>query len=111
MAFGRRTSTFDPPLYWWQEIVVALGRINDRLNHITNRLGRLMALVSIEQEELDRIGGVVSTVADDLKFIIENPNPLAPADEAVLLAAVDKLQALDVKPTPPVEPPVPEPTT
>lgn len=90
-----------PPLYWWAELL-------RRLEHIDQRMGRIMALVSIEQSELDNIAATVSTVADDLKVIIANPNPLAPADETALLAAVDKLQALDVKPTPE---PAPEPAT
>lgn len=86
-----------------------LAAIDARLASIEHQQGEIMALVSIEQTDLDTIASTVSGVADDLKTIIDNANPLAPADETALNAAVAKLQALDVVPAPVEEPPVETP--
>ena len=75
---------------------------------INHKLGVIMALVSIEQSDLDDIATTVSDVADALQAVIDNPNPLAPADESALQAAVVKLQGVGPK-TAPVEPPAEPP--
>lgn len=86
-----------------------------------------MALVSIEQGDLDTIASTVSSTADtietvktDLAAILASETTLDPADETALQAAVTKLtaagtdlQSLDPNSAPPapVDPtPTPDPT-
>lgn len=66
-----------------------------------------MALVSIEQDDLDSIAGDVSDVADSLQEIIDSETPLDPADETALKAAVDKLKNVGPKVTPAPDQPTP----
>lgn len=77
-----------------EALFAALHRINKKLEFI-------MALVSIEQDDLDSIANTVSTVADDLQAVLDSETPLSPADETALNAAVAKLQALDTTPAAP----------
>jgi hypothetical protein len=67
--------------------------------HINRKLDRIMALVSIEQGDLDQFASTLSTIGDDLAAIIAAGN-LQPADESALQAAVAKVQALDVPAAP-----------
>jgi hypothetical protein len=68
------------------------------LHELSRKLDDLMALVSVEQSDLDSIAQTVSDVADSLQAIIDNPNPLDPADETALNAAVAKLQSVGPAP-------------
>jgi hypothetical protein len=70
------------------------------LLQIKRKLDNVMALVSIEQTELDSIASEVSDVADSLQAVLDSETPLDPADETALKAAVEKLSGVGVKAAP-----------
>lgn len=68
-----------------------------QLSRINRKLDIIMALVSIEQSDLDDIASTVSDVADTLQGILDSDTPTPPADETALRAAVEKLQNVGPK--------------
>ena len=76
------------------------GPVIAQLNRIEQKVDKLMALVSIQQEDLDSIAATVSEVADSLQAILDSDTPTPPADETALRAAVDKLKTVGPKATP-----------
>lgn len=48
-----------PPEYWWQRILLHFDHISDQLEDIGIKVRKIMALVSIEQTELDNIAATV----------------------------------------------------
>lgn len=71
-----------------------------------------MALVAIEQGDLDAIATTITQAAETLQAVLDSETPLAPADEAGVQDALTKLKAVGPRvPTdaPPVNPPVDTP--
>lgn len=67
-----------------------------------------MALVAIEQGDLDAIAVTIVQVAEVLQGVLDSDTPLAPADESGVQDALTKLKAVGPRvPTdaPPVNPP------
>jgi hypothetical protein len=92
-------------------IVAATALILRSIHRDTRRSERrIMALVSIEQSDLDDIATTVSETADILQGILDSDTPTPPADETAIRAAVTKLQGVGPKvpATPDPEPEVPE---
>lgn len=56
-----------------------------------------MALVGIEQSELDSIATDVSDAADLLQGILDSETPTPPADVTAITAAVEKLKGVGPK--------------
>jgi hypothetical protein len=84
-------------------------RLENNQAETNRKLDHIMALVSIEQSDLDDIATTVSDTADILQGILDSDTPTPPADETALRAAVAKLQGVGPKVAPvepPVEPPV-----
>lgn len=74
------------------------------LVNLTEMVGVLMALASIEQSVLDEIGTQLQTVADGVQAIIDDPsNDLGPADLSGITDAVSRLQGLVSEPETPVD--------
>lgn len=85
-----------------------LDRQDRTLNLINTKAGLIMALVAIEQGDLDSIATTIVQVADTLQAVLDSDTPLAPADESGVQDALTKLRAVGPKvPTdaPPVNPP------
>lgn len=68
-----------------------------QLDRIFWKQEMIMALVSIEQQDLDDIATTVSDTADILQGILDSDTPTPPADETALREAVAKLQAVGPK--------------
>lgn len=80
-----------------------LNKIHHHQHQIHSDVRKLMAKVSIEQDDLDEIADTVSGVADSLQAVLDSETPLDPADESSLQAAVAKLQAVGPKVAPPAD--------
>lgn len=71
-----------------------------------------MALVAIEQGDLDAIAVTIVQVAETLQAVLDSDTPLAPADEAGVQEALTKLKAVGPRvPTEASPVPDPEPTS
>lgn len=79
------------------------------IHHIKTLKGlyRIMALVSIEQDDLDNIAASLETLATTITGI--DTTPLASADETKLNQAVTDLSAAVQKVAPPAAPPADAP--
>jgi hypothetical protein len=109
---------------WWscgrEDIGAELRLINERLDRQDRTLSRIerkqditMALVAIEQGDLDSIAVTISQVAETLQAVLDSDTPLSPADESGVQEALTKLKAVGPRVpenAPPVNPPA-EPET
>lgn len=97
--------SFSKVAFWlFAEFVAAtlLKIISNQESH-SRKLEEIMALVSIEQDELDGIASDVSDAADLLQGILDSETPTPAADETAIKAAVEKLKGVGPK-VAPVEP-------
>lgn len=91
-------------------IGIRLNQQDTTLNHITRKIGHLMALVSVDQTVLDGIGTELGTIADAVQALVDNPDvPLQAADLTSITDAVGRIESSLTAPETPVEP-APEPT-
>ena len=105
---------------WFQfgseDIAAELRALNRSLSGIAQTLTRIerkqdatMALVAIEQSDLDSIAVTIVQVADTLQAVLDSDEDLGPADQRGIQDAVTKLKAVGPRvPTdaPPVSAPV-----
>ena len=91
-----------------------LGGIARTLTRIERKQDLTMALVAIEQADLDAIAVTIVQVAEGLQAVLDSEEDLGPADKSSIEDALTKLKAVGPRvPTdaPPVSAPVdPEPT-
>ena len=95
----------------WAELRLlnqGLGNLARTLTRIERKQDISMALVAIEQSDLDAIAVTIEQVADTLQAVLDSDTPLAPADESGVQDALRKLQAVGPR-VPDNAPPVSEP--
>lgn len=86
-----------------------LGGIARTLTRIERKQDLTMALVAIEQADLDAIAVTIVQVAEGLQAVLDSEEDLGPADKSSIEDALTKLKAVGPRvPTdaPPVTPPV-----
>ena len=104
---------------WFQfgseDIAAELRALNRSLSGIAQTLTRIegkqdatMALVAIEQSDLDAIAVTVVQVAEHLQKVLDSDEDLGPADTRAIQDALTKLQAVGPR-VPTDAPPVSEP--
>lgn len=86
-------------------IGIRLNQQDTTLNHLTRKLGHLMALVSVDQTVLDSIGTELGSIADAVQALVDNPDvPLGAADLSSITAAVSRIESSLTAPETPVDP-------
>lgn len=86
----------------------SLGGIAQTLTRIERKQDITMALVAIEQADLDMIATTIVQVAEDLQEVLDSDEDLGPADQSGIEAALTKLKAVGPR-VPTDAPPVSEP--